>query len=567
MSEQQKLSVSYGSFSCEIVGFQDPLPVLQDVIGEFRQIAWRYPGFGAQNGDAQRDRLSKLVASKLNAAPTANGVAVTINQENGGLLAHPVDGAPKGEGWGDLYAKPKSGEAPKKSGEKHAAAAAATEAVAAVAAEAPAEISPDAPAEAIVEPEPEIVPTPIVEPAEEVRAEAAAEAPAEESSAPEIDEAPEEKIAEIASAPELVAEEKHAEPAETPEATPAEDAAADEKEPIAAAPLDDAPADAPEETAAPEDEGLIAAQIHDEIAAVVNTEIKDAFADLHHEASPAESPAAVKRAGEEASHKSGLFSRFLGGKKKPAQSEADESAATAPLHMTGRNAEAGASQPERTRGGETALDAAFNSIAEQSGASAKADDIGKDFVFAGADMDKPADDPALVLSSENAVDPSEVDEHDGAEERVAKAKARVMERARERQAAQHAATERRLRIIRRERVEEKGDEMTDAVANAATGAPAMSAADFAKLAGAASLQELMEASAAYATLVGGKHKFTRNDLMDVMSELDKSKTYSPEALIKSFGKMLRTGVLLRVDDGLFAMSQNHRYPYETKIHA
>ncbi len=648
MSDQQRLSVSYGSFSCDIVGFQDPLPVLQDVIGEFRQIAWRYPGFGAQKDFAQRDRLSRLVASKLNAALSGRGVSVTQNSDNGGLLVQPVGGAEEGEGWGDLFAKPKPGEKPQGGTAKHPAAPRA-EATAApgAAAFAAVETPPEAPA---AKPRLEIVaetPAPDAEP-EVAEAEKAPTSPVAEEAAAEVKEAPiaaedaEAPVAVEATAVEAttIADAPAAAKPEAPvEVAPPEPKAAAEpgktSEPIAeaktpepsaeagspdataaketSAPVeieDAAPADtvktpepaaepatptaspeaevaksklttpvepdarpaqseAPEPDAAPDLDVAIAAQVRDEVKAVVNTEIKDAFQEMKDAEKPVGKPITAGFArSDEGSSRGGLFSRLLGGKKGASNPEA----ASDTLHLAKAEPAEAPKKSEESKAGiasdDAALEEAFQSIARQLKDDKPADkDIAEDLVFSSNKPAKPADDEALLLSTDKALPPEEAADALAAEERVARAKAKVMERAKERQAAEAAANERRLRIIRREHVEEKSDEMKGAVAKAAAGAPAMSAQEFAKLAGAASLQELMEASAAYATLVGGKHKFTRSDLMEVMHELDKKNAYSHEALIKSFGKMLRTGVLLRVDDGLFAMSVNHRHPYETKIHA
>lgn len=87
---------------------------------------------------------------------------------------------------------------------------------------------------------------------------------------------------------------------------------------------------------------------------------------------------------------------------------------------------------------------------------------------------------------------------------------------------------------------------------------------FAASAGAVSLPELLEASAAYVTLVSGRSTFSRRDIMGLIDEMSDDNEYSQEARIKSFGKLLRAGSILRTNDGQFAISDQALGGYGSK---
>jgi hypothetical protein len=91
--------------------------------------------------------------------------------------------------------------------------------------------------------------------------------------------------------------------------------------------------------------------------------------------------------------------------------------------------------------------------------------------------------------------------------------------------------------------------------------------NFARKVGAASLPELLEASAAYVTIVSGQPRFSRASILNMVDELSDERTYTQEARIKSFGKLLRNGSILRVEDGKFAISHSAKFNYEVKISA
>jgi len=90
---------------------------------------------------------------------------------------------------------------------------------------------------------------------------------------------------------------------------------------------------------------------------------------------------------------------------------------------------------------------------------------------------------------------------------------------------------------------------------------------FARRVGATSLQDLLEASAVYMDVVEGKSRFSRRDVMQALNQIGSENDYTQEARLKSFRKLLTTGSLVRVDDGMFTVSQSTRFGYETRLQA
>ncbi len=77
---------------------------------------------------------------------------------------------------------------------------------------------------------------------------------------------------------------------------------------------------------------------------------------------------------------------------------------------------------------------------------------------------------------------------------------------------------------------------------------------FANAAGAVSLTDLLEASAAYSTLVNGRPSFSRGEVLDLLDEFSGEEGFSQEARIKTFGSLLRGGRINRVNNGQYEMS-------------
>lgn len=92
---------------------------------------------------------------------------------------------------------------------------------------------------------------------------------------------------------------------------------------------------------------------------------------------------------------------------------------------------------------------------------------------------------------------------------------------------------------------------------------AAEAAAFARSAGAETVPDLLAAAAAFLTIRRGQTRFSRRDVMDIFDKMPGEQPRSLEARIKGFGRLVREGTLVLVEDGVFAMSQSARARYET----
>ncbi|MGB0506107.1 MAG: hypothetical protein ACPGGK_07895 [Pikeienuella sp.] len=95
----------------------------------------------------------------------------------------------------------------------------------------------------------------------------------------------------------------------------------------------------------------------------------------------------------------------------------------------------------------------------------------------------------------------------------------------------------------------------------------ISAEEFAQQVGATSLQGLLEATAVYMAIVQGKNSFSRREVMQAFSLIGTDREYTQEARLKTFRKLLTTGALVRMDDGEFSISHATRYGYENQLRA
>ncbi len=86
----------------------------------------------------------------------------------------------------------------------------------------------------------------------------------------------------------------------------------------------------------------------------------------------------------------------------------------------------------------------------------------------------------------------------------------------------------------------------------------ISAAELAERAGATEVADLLAVSAAWLTLAGGRAHVTRREVMEVFETLPGDHLRTLEARIKGFGKLVRSGVLVLVEDGAFAMPARER---------
>lgn len=111
----------------------------------------------------------------------------------------------------------------------------------------------------------------------------------------------------------------------------------------------------------------------------------------------------------------------------------------------------------------------------------------------------------------------------------------------------------------------KSDAQPDSISEAIDYDDETSPTVFARRVGAKTLQDLLEASAVYMDTVEGKSRFSRRDVMQTLNTIGADKDYTQEARLKSFRKLLTTGSLVRLDDGMFTVSQATRFGYETQL--
>ncbi len=106
------------------------------------------------------------------------------------------------------------------------------------------------------------------------------------------------------------------------------------------------------------------------------------------------------------------------------------------------------------------------------------------------------------------------------------------------------------------------DKQVRTVSAAATG---LSPADLAKRADAVTVPEFLTAAAAWIMLVEGRPRFGRRDVMDVFERIPGDHPRSLEARIKGFGKLVRGGALVLVDEGQFALEAGELKRYEALV--
>ncbi|MEM7751993.1 MAG: hypothetical protein AAF230_01185 [Pseudomonadota bacterium] len=84
-------------------------------------------------------------------------------------------------------------------------------------------------------------------------------------------------------------------------------------------------------------------------------------------------------------------------------------------------------------------------------------------------------------------------------------------------------------------------------------------AAFAAKVGAKELPELMEAAAAFTVFSEGQPSFTRPEIMQMVTRMDPSLELSREESLRSFGQLLREGKFKKLERGQFTIDQGTRY--------
>jgi len=83
--------------------------------------------------------------------------------------------------------------------------------------------------------------------------------------------------------------------------------------------------------------------------------------------------------------------------------------------------------------------------------------------------------------------------------------------------------------------------------------------EFAKEMGANELLDLMEAAAAYSSFVEGQPHFSRPEIMKRVARVDPALEISREAGLRSFGQLLRQGKIRKLDRGQFVIDEETRF--------
>lgn len=90
-------------------------------------------------------------------------------------------------------------------------------------------------------------------------------------------------------------------------------------------------------------------------------------------------------------------------------------------------------------------------------------------------------------------------------------------------------------------------------------------AGFAKSMGAKELPELLEAAAAYTSFVEGQSSFSRPEIMKRVARVDPTLKLSREDGLRSFGQLLRQGKFRKLERGQFTIAEDTRFKPEQRI--
>ena len=92
-----------------------------------------------------------------------------------------------------------------------------------------------------------------------------------------------------------------------------------------------------------------------------------------------------------------------------------------------------------------------------------------------------------------------------------------------------------------------------------------SAAGLAQTAGAETVAELMVSAAAWMVLLQGQTTFARREVIDVFDTIPGKHSKTLEARIKGFGKAVRNGQLIMVEDGVFGLSRTELERFQSLL--
>ena len=572
------LTVSYGTFSCTLEGFEDPFTAMKHIAEYFRDLAAEDRHFGCEPPVPDSEMLAAL-------AERSQRRGVTAEYQDSGVILRPRGPEPAAEPEAPSFGPetaPEEAPAAETAAPEPAAPEPAAIAEAVVAETAPADDEAAAAvaglvaAEAATAPEPDVAEAPEAAPPQEPEAPDAAESAAEEpgtAAEPASEEdayssiaAKLERLRGAATPPSVIEtgdQPAAAEPADlrvTIEAEPAisfEPAVADEVEdeeaealageamPFPSAPWAEPPAAADQDgpataeaaefgTGAEADEvadSEAAEEVADSEAAEVAAEVEEEEAAEVEETDEAEATAEVEEADEEEAAEP-----VAAGRKTLASVSLEQEEAALARLLEATNSRLSDTEAERRQAAFSQLKAAVAATwaerqvraeegetgggeAELREMDAYRDDL-RSVTRAPAARAESAEAP-LVLVSEQRID-------EGSAE------------------AEPATPVRPRRVTSRDLGD--GDSFRE----------------FAERIGATSLSDLLEAAAAYTSQVEGKPRFSRAQVISKIERLKSGEDFSREAGLRSFGMLLREGRIRRVQDGQFTIDEESRFVQEAR---
>ena len=119
-----------------------------------------------------------------------------------------------------------------------------------------------------------------------------------------------------------------------------------------------------------------------------------------------------------------------------------------------------------------------------------------------------------------------------------------------------------LMLVSSQRVAEANDP-TETVEQPS--APKDEFANFVQMNNATGLEELLEAAAAYTVFKQGQESFSRPEIMKRVATVDPTLSQSREDGLRSFGQLLRQGKFQKLDRGQFTIDQNTRFNPDKRI--